>query len=80
MAPVYHPKVKVATKPQGHQYHLCSKGPVPIPRVFCVKSQGVKLDQIQGFNPDLSKGSITEFVDSLRFGSFKLVTVVHFDF
>ena len=25
MAPVYHPKVKIAMKPQGHQYHLCSK-------------------------------------------------------
>ena len=25
-APVYHPRVKIATKPQGHQYHLCSKG------------------------------------------------------
>ena len=47
-APVYHPKVKVAMKPQGHQYHLCSKGPVPIPapRVSRVKSQGVRLDQI----------------------------------
>ena len=46
-APVYHPRVKIATKPQGHQYHLRSKGPVPIPapRVSPVKSQGVKLDQ-----------------------------------
>ena len=44
-APVYHSRVKIATKPQGHQYHLCSKGPVPIPapRVSHVKSQGVKL-------------------------------------
>ena len=25
-APVYHPRVKIATKPQGHQYHLRSKG------------------------------------------------------
>ena len=24
-APVYHPRVKIATKPQGHQYHLRSK-------------------------------------------------------
>ena len=48
MAPVYHPKVKVAMKPQGHQYHLRLKGPAPIPapRVSHVKSQGVKLDQI----------------------------------
>ena len=47
MAPVYHPKVKIATKPQGHQYHLRSKGPAPIPapRVSRVKSQGVKLNQ-----------------------------------
>ena len=39
--------VKMATKPQGHQYHLCSKGPAPIPalRVSRVRSQGVKLDQ-----------------------------------
>ena len=46
-APVYHPRVKIAMKPQGHQYHLHSKGPVPIPapRVSHVKSQGVKLDQ-----------------------------------
>ena len=46
-APVYHPRVKIATKPLGHQYHLCSKGPVPIPapRVSRVKSQEVKLDQ-----------------------------------
>ena len=46
-APVYHPRVKIATKLQGHQYHLRSKGPVPIPapRVSHVKSQGVKLDQ-----------------------------------
>ena len=46
-APVYHPRVKIATKPQEHQYHLRSKGPVPIPapRVSRVKSQGVKLDQ-----------------------------------
>ena len=46
-APVYHPSVKIATKPQGHQFHLRSKGPAPIPapRVSCVKSQGVKLDQ-----------------------------------
>ena len=46
-APVYHPRVKIATKPQGHQYHLHSKGPalIPAPRVSCVKSQGVKLDQ-----------------------------------
>ena len=46
-APVYHPRVKIATKPQGHQYHLRSKGPVPIPapRVSHVRSQGVKLDQ-----------------------------------
>ena len=46
-APVYHPKVKIATKLQGHQYHLHSKGPAPIPapRVSRVKSQGVKLDQ-----------------------------------
>ena len=45
-APVYHPRVEIATKPQGHQYNLCSKGPVPIPapRVSRVKSQGVKLD------------------------------------
>ena len=45
-APVYHPRVKIATKPQGHQYHLCSKGPVliPAPRVSCVKNQGVELD------------------------------------
>ena len=28
-APVYHPRVKIATKPQGHQYHLRSKGPAP---------------------------------------------------
>ena len=49
MAPVYHPKVKVAMKPQGHQYHLCSKGPAPIPapRVSHVKSHGVKLNQTQ---------------------------------
>ena len=47
MAPVYHAKVKVAMKPQGHQYHLHSKGPapIPVPRVSHVKSQGVKLDQ-----------------------------------
>ena len=46
-APVYHPRVKIAMKPQGHQYHLRSKGPalIPAPRVSCVKSQGVKLDQ-----------------------------------
>ena len=48
-APVYYPMVKVATKPQpqGHQYHLRSKGPalIPVPRVSHVKSQGVKLDQ-----------------------------------
>ena len=46
-APVYHSRVKIATKPQGHQYHLSSKGPAPIPapRVSRVKSQGVKLDQ-----------------------------------
>ena len=46
-APVYHPRVKIATKPQGHQYHLRSKGPalIPAPRVSRVKSQGVKLDQ-----------------------------------
>ena len=46
-APVYHPRVKIAMKPQGHQYHLCSKGPalIPAPRVSLVKSQGVKLDQ-----------------------------------
>ena len=44
-APVYHPRVKIATKPQGHQYHLRSKGPAPAPRVSCVKSQEVKLDQ-----------------------------------
>ena len=46
MAPVYHQKVKNATEPQGHQYHLHSKGPVPIPapRVSHVKSQGVKFD------------------------------------
>ena len=46
-APVYHPRVKIATKPQGHQYHLRSKGPAPIPapRVSRVRSQGVKLDQ-----------------------------------
>ena len=46
-APVYHLSVKIATKPQGHQYHLRSKGPAPIPapRVSHVKSQGVKLDQ-----------------------------------
>ena len=39
---VYHPRVKIATKPQGHQYHLRSKGPVPIPapRVSRVRSQG----------------------------------------
>ena len=47
-APVYHPRVKIAMKPQGHQYHLRSKRPVPIPapRVSRVKSQEVKLDQI----------------------------------
>ena len=46
-APVYHPRVKIATKPQGHQYHLHSKGPalIPAPRVSRVRSQGVKLDQ-----------------------------------
>ena len=46
-APVYHPKVKIATKPQGHQYHLRSKEPAPIPapKVSRVKSQEVKLDQ-----------------------------------
>ena len=46
-APVYHRRVKIATKPQGHQYHLRSKGPAPIPapRVSCVRSQGVRLDQ-----------------------------------
>ena len=46
-APVYHPRVKIAMKSQGHQYHLHSKGPVPIPapRLSRVKSQGVKLDQ-----------------------------------
>ena len=46
-APVYHPRVKIATKPQGHQYHLRSKGPAPIPapRVSRVRSQGVRLDQ-----------------------------------
>ena len=46
-APVYHPRVKIGTKPQGHQYHLHSKGPAPIPapRVSRVRSQGVKLDQ-----------------------------------
>ena len=46
-APVYHPRVKIAMKPQGHQYHLRSKGPAPIPapRVSHVKSQGVKFDQ-----------------------------------
>ena len=46
-APVYHPRVKIATKPRGHQYHLHSKGPAPTlaPRVSRVKSQGVKLDQ-----------------------------------
>ena len=46
-APVYHPRVQIATKPQGHQYHLHSKGPAPIPapRVSRVRSQGVKLDQ-----------------------------------
>ena len=48
-APVYHPRVKIATKPQGHQYqyHLRSKvpAPIPAPRVSHVKSQGVKLDQ-----------------------------------
>ena len=46
-APVYHPRVKIATKPQGHQYHLRSKGPAPIPapRVSHVRSQGVKFDQ-----------------------------------
>ena len=46
-APVYHPRVKTAMKPQGHQYHLHSKGPVPIPapRVSHLKSQAVKLDQ-----------------------------------
>ena len=45
--PVYQPRVKIATKPQGHQYHLHSKGPalIPAPRVSRVKSQGVKLDQ-----------------------------------
>ena len=45
-APVYHPRVKIATKPQGHQYHLCSMRPVliPAPRVSCVKNQGVELD------------------------------------
>ena len=39
MAPVYHPKVKVATKPQGHQYHLRSKGTAlkHAPRVSCVR-------------------------------------------
>ena len=30
-APVYHPRVKISTKPQGHQYHLHPKGPAPIP-------------------------------------------------
>ena len=47
-ATVYHPRVKTATKPQGHQYHLHSKGPAPIPapRVSHVKSHGVKLDPI----------------------------------
>ena len=46
-APAYHPRVKIATKPQGHQYYLRSKGPAPIPapRVSRVRSQGVKLDQ-----------------------------------
>ena len=34
----------------------------------------------KALNPDLANWSITEFVDSFRFGSFKLVTVVHFDF
>ena len=44
---VYHPRVKIATKPLGHQYHLRSKGPAPIPapRVSRVKSLEVKLDQ-----------------------------------
>ena len=41
--PVYHPRVKIATKPQGHQYHL--RSPIPALRVSHVKSQGVKLDQ-----------------------------------
>ena len=31
-------------------------------------------------NPDLANWSITKFVDSIRFGLFKLVTVEHFDF
>ena len=46
-APVYHPRVKIATKSQGHQYHLHSKGPAPIPapRASRVKSQEVKLDR-----------------------------------
>ena len=46
-APVYQSRVKIATKPQGHQYHLCSKGPAPVPapRVSHVKIQGVELDQ-----------------------------------
>ena len=36
------PKAPIATKPQGHQYHLHSKGPAPIPapRVSRVRSQG----------------------------------------
>ena len=47
MAPVYHPKVKVAMKLQGYQYHLRLKRPalIPEPRVSHLKSQGVRLDQ-----------------------------------
>ena len=30
-APVYHPKVKIARNPKGHQHHLHSKGPALIP-------------------------------------------------
>ena len=35
---------------------------------------------VEGFNPDLANWSITEIMDSIRFGLFKLVTVVHLDF
>ena len=90
-APVYHPRVKIAMKPQGHQYHLRLKGPalIPAPRVSHVKSQGVKLDQTTVAAELLEcsrlklwsyNWSVTKFVDSIRFGLFRLVTVVHFDF
>ena len=35
---------------------------------------------VKGFNSALTNWSIIEFVDSFRFGLFKLVIVVHFDF